>query len=72
MIIIRYKLNGPVSLYDMIWACNLAMLLAIVGIYKNNFNILSSSMILISIDQVLWYIDLLGYLLTKKFFIGVS
>ena len=29
-------------------------------------------MLMISVDQVLWYVDILGYLATKKFPIGVA
>ena len=27
---------------------------------------------MISVDQVLWYVDLIGYVFTKKFVIGVA
>eukprot|EP01015_Nassula_variabilis_P027832 TRINITY_DN5750_c0_g1_i4.p1 TRINITY_DN5750_c0_g1~~TRINITY_DN5750_c0_g1_i4.p1 ORF type:complete len:236 (-),score=17.78 TRINITY_DN5750_c0_g1_i4:67-774(-) len=72
LLVTRLKLSGPEALYDLIWACNVGLIVAIYGMYTNNSVLVGSSMVLISIDQVLWYIDILGYLFTKKFPIGVA
>lgn len=35
-------------------------------------HLLRASIVLVSIDQLLWYVDLVGYLIKKKFIIGVA
>ena len=48
----RVKYFGPIALYDFLWACNISLLLMIIGLVKKSHLLVSSSMILISIDQV--------------------
>ena len=49
----RVKYFGPIALYDFLWACNISLLLMIVGLVRQSHLLVSSSMIVISIDQVL-------------------
>jgi len=51
-IISRVNVLGPVALYDFLWACNISILMMIVGLVKKSHLMISSSMILVSIDQV--------------------
>ena len=48
----RVKHSGPIAFYDFLWACNISLLLMIVGLLKESSLLISSSMILIAIDQV--------------------
>ncbi len=43
-----------------------------IFIFRNRAWMISASMIAVSVDQVLWYIDLIGYILTRKFPVGVA
>lgn len=52
MILSRVKYFGPVALYDFLWACNISLLLMIVGLLRKSNLMISCSMILIAIDQV--------------------
>ncbi|KAL4465945.1 hypothetical protein ABPG74_004182 [Tetrahymena malaccensis] len=72
MMLVRIKQNGSTSLYEMLWACNLAIVMMICGIIRNSALTVGASLVIISIDQCLWYVDIIGYLLTKKFPVGVA
>ncbi|KAL4494093.1 hypothetical protein ABPG72_016049 [Tetrahymena utriculariae] len=72
MMIVRIKQNGSTSIYEMLWACNLAIVMMICGILSNSALTVGASLVIISIDQCLWYVDILGYLLAKKFPVGVA
>jgi hypothetical protein len=37
-----------------------------------NSHLMRASIVVVSVDQLLWYIDILGYLIKKKFIIGVA
>ncbi|EGR33613.1 hypothetical protein IMG5_047930 [Ichthyophthirius multifiliis] len=69
---VRLKQNGPHVFYEMAWACNLALITVISALLRNSSLTVGSCLVIISIDQCLWYVDLLGYFLTGKFPIGVS
>lgn len=51
-ILSRMKYFGPSALYDFLWACNISILIMIVGLLKQSYLLISSSMILVAIDQV--------------------
>jgi hypothetical protein len=54
MIGTRYIENGAVALYEVLWACNLCMLLVNYGIHKRNRYLIGAALVTISTDQVLW------------------
>ncbi|CAD8056729.1 unnamed protein product [Paramecium sonneborni] len=58
--------------YELMWACNLSLFSSAYAFWKNKPLILAASMILVSIDQVLWYVDLLAFFLFKTWPIGVA
>ena len=35
-------------------------------------HLLSVSIVVVSVDQLLWYLDLVGFLIKRKFVIGVA
>ena len=35
-------------------------------------HLLRASIVIVSIDQILWYVDLIGYVFKRKFIIGVA
>jgi hypothetical protein len=49
----RLKVVGPVAFYDFLWACNFSLVNLIFGLIKESNLMVGSSMILISIDQVI-------------------
>lgn len=72
MMATRVKQNGAISLYEMVWACNQAIIMMICGILKKSPIIIGASMVMISIDQCLWYLDIIGFALFRKFPVGVA
>ncbi|CAK9108242.1 unnamed protein product [Durusdinium trenchii] len=54
------------DVYQLMFSCNFSMPVAAAAIYWRKPILLCAQGILVAIDQVLWYVDLLGYLLTGK------
>jgi hypothetical protein len=50
-------------LYEMTWLCNVTLVMGPIGLYWNRPIIASAHCIAVGIDQLLWYVDLLGYAL---------
>jgi len=61
-------------LYEMLWACNMGMVFSVVGMLTNSPLLSGLSTALVALDQLLWYFDMIGFLLKgcKKFPIGVA
>ena len=70
----RAAQTGAHSLYEGIWACNQAMVLAAVGMLTSRPVLVAAAVAAVAGDQVSWYIDVLGYLASgrTKFPIGVA
>eukprot|EP00929_Paragymnodinium_shiwhaense_P001853 TRINITY_DN102062_c0_g1_i1.p1 TRINITY_DN102062_c0_g1~~TRINITY_DN102062_c0_g1_i1.p1 ORF type:complete len:313 (-),score=31.93 TRINITY_DN102062_c0_g1_i1:261-1136(-) len=54
------------DVYHLMFSCNFSMPLAALAIYLQKPVLLCAQGILVAIDQVLWYVDILGYALTGK------
>jgi len=72
LIKIKVDATGACALYEFLWACNIAFLMSICGLYWNKPNLVGASIVVIAIDQMLWYIDIGCYLTIGKFPIGVA
>lgn len=72
MISTRFYENGPVAIYEALWACNQTLLISAIALLTNDPFIIRAALVTISFDQLLWYVDILGYLIRRKFFIGVA
>lgn len=72
MVISRYKYQGAITLYEQQWACNQAMILVVCGFMRDKSIMVGAGMIMVSIDQILWYIDVIGYVFIRKFIVGVA
>lgn len=68
----RFLENGPVALYELLWACNQCILVVAMGLLLENALLVRASLLIVSLDQLLWYVDLIGYLLIRKFPVGVA
>jgi hypothetical protein len=62
----------PQTILELAWACNLSLLLTGVSPLLNRPLLATSSILAVSIDHILWYVDLIGYLFTGKFVSGVA
>jgi len=57
---------------EILWGCNIALLLAGVGIATNRPLMVGTAVCIVAVDQICWYIDVLGYFVTGKFIVGVA
>jgi branched-subunit amino acid transport protein AzlD len=60
--------------YETCWLCNITLVLSSLALYRGRPQIAGAYLVAVGIDQLLWYVDLLGYVLSgrKKFLIGVT
>ena len=68
----RIKAEGITSIYDMMWACNISMFTTAIGLYRANAEIIGAGIAMVSIDQTLWWLDILSYAIFRKFKVGVA
>ena len=74
LLLVRLLATGSMALYEFLWACNISMILATIGIGTCRPILVGAAAVSVSVDQVLWYVDLLGFVLTRgeKFVVGVA
>eukprot|EP00921_Rhytidocystis_pertsovi_P009664 GHVQ01015596.1.p1 GENE.GHVQ01015596.1~~GHVQ01015596.1.p1 ORF type:complete len:307 (+),score=14.52 GHVQ01015596.1:463-1383(+) len=72
LMIARVVSDGWIMFYDGVWACNIAIVIAAIGIFMDQTTVVGSMICFIAVDQVLWYFDVVGYLVCGKFYIGVA
>jgi len=60
-------------LYEFCWLCNSSLVFGAFGLYSCRPLIATGFAVAVSIDQLLWYVDIIGYILSgmRKFPIGV-
>lgn len=56
----------------MFWQCNVSLVIASIGAILGKNEIVSASVISVALDQTLWWVDVLTYILTRKFRVGVA
>lgn len=57
---------------ELLWGCNTSLLISSIACFKQSPFLISLSLNLIGLDQLLWHIDIISYLLFKKCKIGVA
>ena len=55
LLVFRSSLRGLAGAYDVIWACNVALVVAGIGMLYKNAAIVASGVGLISMAHFLWY-----------------
>lgn len=60
------------SIYETLWACNLCLMLVGISLILGHSCVVRATMIVITSDQIPWYIDITGFLITRKYPIGVA
>ncbi|CAI5712260.1 unnamed protein product [Peronospora destructor] len=66
----RFYEHGTYVLYEMLWGCNVSLVLAIMALSLSNPFLVGVAMVTVSGDHLLWYIDTLSFVLTGKFITG--
>jgi len=72
MVLCRYADCGSYIFYETAWCCNSSLIMAGIGILTHRPLLVGASIAGVCCDQLLWYIDCVGYALTGKFKIGVA
>jgi len=52
--------------YELVWSCTASLLFAACAAWLGRPTLLCAAGILVAIDQVLWYVDIVGYFVTGK------
>mmetsp|Transcript_29203 Transcript_29203/g.45383 ORF Transcript_29203/g.45383 Transcript_29203/m.45383 type:complete len:308 (-) Transcript_29203:97-1020(-) len=78
LIVVRLTSNKPgvartSALYETTWMCNAALIFGAFGLFTCRPIIATAFAVAVSIDQILWYVDFFGYIMSgfRKFPIGV-
>jgi len=77
-LVVEYNTNGPIYqksvCYEATWLCNMTLFMGCYGLYTGRVLIAMAHVIAVSVDQLLWYVDLIGWSLSgfKNFPIGVA
>lgn len=58
--------SNAVDIYNLMFLCNVSMPIAAFAIMLQRPALLCAQAILVAIDQVLWYVDIFGYIATGK------
>jgi len=58
--------------YEMLWGCNMAIALSGLGCILGRPLLVSTGVMIVGLDQLLWYVECLVYLLLGKFPFGVA
>ncbi len=68
----RATFMSSTALYDMLWTCNITMLIAAIGFLIKDPIMMASAASTILVDQALWYIDIISFILVRKWPMGVA
>ncbi|CEG43884.1 uncharacterized protein PHALS_14170 [Plasmopara halstedii] len=71
MAICRYYQHGTYVLFEMLWACNVSLVLVIMALDLHKPFLVSVAMATVSGDHLLWYIDTCSFVLSGKLNTGV-
>lgn len=72
MISTRVMEGGYNALYETLWACNQCILLGGIGCIVRDGFLIRVALVVVSVDQLLWFVDIGGYLIKRKFVVGVA
>lgn len=72
ILVTRLKEYGSYTLLEMLWGCNVSLIQAALGVLLDSPLMVGSAVTTVAIDQICWYVDILGYIATKKFIVGVT
>eukprot|EP01126_Amoeba_proteus_P059643 TRINITY_DN7805_c0_g2_i1.p1 TRINITY_DN7805_c0_g2~~TRINITY_DN7805_c0_g2_i1.p1 ORF type:complete len:240 (-),score=26.08 TRINITY_DN7805_c0_g2_i1:179-898(-) len=68
----RYSVRGCVGLYELLWACNIAIVVGAYGMLTYQKDIVACSISMVSLAHLLWIVDASCYLLFNFFPVGAA
>ncbi|CDJ39915.1 hypothetical protein, conserved [Eimeria tenella] len=72
MLASRLYEKGAMMLYDAAWACNLSLALTALALWLNIPLLVSACSCWVAVDQLLWYVDSLSFVVRGRFLVGVA
>lgn len=72
MIAVRYHLRGPIGLADSVWGCNVAILLAGVGMLARSRAVVGTAVCVVAFPHFMWWVDVAAWLATGSFPLGTA
>jgi len=72
MMVTRYQYRGYYAFVDTLWVCNLNLLIASAGILLHSAELVAATINSVFIAHVLWVVDVISYLITGDFPIGLA
>eukprot|EP01053_Blabericola_migrator_P003551 Blabericola_migrator_1__3550@NODE_2053_length_3353_cov_218_206634_g50_i1_p2_GENE_NODE_2053_length_3353_cov_218_206634_g50_i1NODE_2053_length_3353_cov_218_206634_g50_i1_p2_ORF_typecomplete_len365_score51_14_NODE_2053_length_3353_cov_218_206634_g50_i122583352 len=69
---LRTAALGWQNIYEALWGCNIGLVVGAAGLYFNRPLWAGGMIFALAIDQMLWYVDVICYLIKGKFPIGVA
>lgn len=63
---------GVHYLGEILWGCNIALLFSGVGMATNRPLMVGTAVSVVAVDQLSWYIDVVSYILIRRFPVGVA
>ena len=71
-LIVRWVETDAHVFYEHCWACNFVMLVSAYGMLTNTPLLTGLSCVIVAVDQMCWYLDITGFMLFNKYYIGVA
>jgi len=72
MFSIRFIEGGTFVMYEMLWGCNVSMVMCVAAVLLGHPMLIATAAVTVSVDQTCWYAEVIVFLLTRKFPIGVA
>ena len=72
MVVSRVPVKGSLVFYELMWGCNVALVLAGYGAFVGHAGLISASLVSVCVDQVMWYVDVGAWVAGYGFPIGVA
>eukprot|EP01084_Bolivina_argentea_P168883 292787_1 len=58
--------------YELLWGCNIGLLLSSIGCMYGRPILVGISIALVGLDQTIWYLDIISFLMRRKYLIGAA
>jgi hypothetical protein len=66
LIPLRYYAQGTSALFELLWACNVALLVCGFGCLLHNPIMIGSAIALVAFPHLSWYVHLVTFILSSK------
>ncbi|CAG9315697.1 unnamed protein product [Blepharisma stoltei] len=68
----RWRQDKQIAIYDMFWQCNVSLIITALSSILGRIDIMCAGAAAVALDQTLYWLDAISFLLTGKFKLGVA